>query len=216
MANNWNYVCSRRSCYASFDASCPQPCLIPSALVHSAELKSLCQFVPCCLSLMQANILFGLPEDAAHLRTAVHAAGFTEDVAAMNLGLDTPVAEKGTSLSGVHLWDPAVCRHKRMAPTCRWAAAARCFSACDLPPPASAGGQRIRLGLARVAYAALSGRVGAVLLDDPLAGVLIGDQLGAAAAAANTNAWLVNHMGRGSGRPRQVWTPRRPASSSSA
>ena len=51
---------------------------------------------------MQANILFGLPEDAANLRTAVHAAGLTEYVAAMHLGLDTPVAEKGTSLSGAY------------------------------------------------------------------------------------------------------------------
>lgn len=32
------------------------------------------------------------------------------------------------------------------------------------------GGQRVRLGLARAAYAALSGRVGAVLLDEPLTG----------------------------------------------
>eukprot|EP00887_Chlorella_sp_A99_P005823 scaffold1.g5823.t1 len=36
----------------------------------------------------------------------------------------------------------------------------------------TAGGQRIRLGLARAAYAALSGKVGWLLLDDPLAGVL--------------------------------------------
>lgn len=55
---------------------------------------------PAPISCRQANILFGLPEDRARLAAAVHAAGFSEDVARMGLGLATAVAEKGSSLSG--------------------------------------------------------------------------------------------------------------------
>jgi ABC-type Mn2+/Zn2+ transport system ATPase subunit len=48
-----------------------------------------------------------------------------------------------------------------------------------LPPlPRHPGGQRIRVGIARAAYAAFAGEASILLLDDPLAGV---DPAGAAA-----------------------------------
>ena len=49
---------------------------------------------------LKLNILFGLPEDKPALAAAVYASGLADDVASMQAGLDTHVAEQGGGLSG--------------------------------------------------------------------------------------------------------------------
>ncbi|HEY4028011.1 MAG TPA: ABC transporter ATP-binding protein [Candidatus Dormibacteraeota bacterium] len=59
---------------------------------------------------LRENVLMGVPPDPAHLAAALRAAALTEDLAALDRGLDTPVGPRGVRLSGGQVQRAAIAR----------------------------------------------------------------------------------------------------------
>ncbi len=82
----------------------PAVFLAPPRAAYTAQIPQLFS------DTLRHNILLGYPERESDLQAAVRSAVFEKDVAAMELGLDTPVGPKGVHLSGGQIQRAAAMR----------------------------------------------------------------------------------------------------------